>query len=67
VACLAIASRSALAIVGAGRRAEYTERGIWAAEQSQAGQDQGADQQDTTAGPEQAHQAPPLARRIGEN
>jgi hypothetical protein len=53
--------------VAGGRRAEHAERGIGAAEQSQASQNQGADQQDATAGSEQAHQAPSLARRIGEN
>jgi hypothetical protein len=60
-------SRRALMTVAGGRRAEHAERGIWAAEQSEAGQDQGADQQDATACAEQAHQAPSLARRIRED
>ena len=48
-------------------RAEHAERGIWAAEQPDAGQDQGADQQDAGAGPEEAQQAASLAGWICEN
>jgi len=54
-------------IVVADRRAEHAERGIWAAEQPDADDDQGADQQDAGAGSEQAHQPASLARRVGEN
>lgn len=43
----------ALMTVGASDlRAEHAERGIWAAEQPDACQDQGADQQDADACPE---------------
>jgi len=48
-------------------RAKHAERRIGAAEQPDARQDQGADQQDAGACPEQAHQAASLAGRVCEN
>jgi hypothetical protein len=54
-------------VVAGARRAEHAERSIWAAEQSDADHDQGADQQDAGAGPKQDHEAASLARRVSEN
>jgi hypothetical protein len=64
---MAIRSCGAVIVVASARRAEHAERGIWAAKQSDADHDQGADQQDAGAGPDQEHQPASVARRVSEN
>ena len=62
-----VSLRALMTVAAGDLRAEHAERGIWAAEQPDACQDQGADQQDARACPEQAHQAASLAGRVCEN
>jgi len=47
-----VSCRALMTVAAGDLRAEHAERGIWAAEQSDACQDQGADQQDARACPE---------------
>jgi hypothetical protein len=49
------------------RSAEDTERGIRAADEPDARQDQGAKQDHARGRTKQPHQAPALPRRVGEN
>ena len=56
-----------LPVLVRGRRAEHAEGGVWAAEQPDAGHDQGADQQDAGGGAENAHQPAALPSGVGED